>query len=530
MASPQQGYRKFTSIGDKPLSVNYSDYECTLQCEYRVSVWFATGSLVDASSPMSWGQGLFPRKSDGFLLMQCSWQRLWNSIGLTPVGQLLTRTATWLARPRAAHVGSIAACWLLSALSGPAAASTVRDITLLPHDDGVRVVIDLGSKVPFEHSTFDKPPRLIIELPDVSWQLPERRGGRDYRMVKGFQFGRLSGRSSSLIIDMKQPFEIEQVFELPPSDSSGYRIVTDLAPLPFGATMRRQRVRPPAQQTETANAQAIHRPARRPGAEPTVERTRPARSPSASNPPPPENTAPVPAPRPALQSPKRMIVIDPGHGGIDPGASGRHGTFEKNVVLAMALELRRQLVDTGRYDVILTRNDDDFVRLRDRLQIARASDGHLFLSLHADSLAKNRDVHGAAVYTLSDQASSEEAERLASIENRADILGGIDLSHHEPLVTQILIDLAQRDANGKSLKIADLLVAEIGEVTKLLRKQRQQAGFVVLKSPDMPSALVELGYLSNEKDERRLTDQDHLGDLAKAFVKAIDRYFGAPPS
>lgn len=242
------------------------------------------------------------------------------------------------------------------------------------------------------------------------------------------------------------------------------------------------------------------------------------------------STVPIPAPRPSAVPAKRMIVIDPGHGGIDPGASGRHGTYEKDVVLAMALELRRQLVDTGRYDVILTRDDDSFVRLRDRLQIARASEGHLFLSLHADSLANDKDVHGAAVYTLSDQASNEEAERLASVENRADILGGIDLSHHEPLITQILIDLAQRDANSKSLKIGELLVDEIGDVTKLLRKRRQQAGFVVLKSPDMPSALVELGYLSNEKDERRLTDQDHLADLAKGMVTAIDRYFGAPPS
>ncbi|MGI9487229.1 MAG: N-acetylmuramoyl-L-alanine amidase family protein, partial [Geminicoccaceae bacterium] len=109
-------------------------------------------------------------------------------------------------------------------------------------------------------------------------------------------------------------------------------------------------------------------------------------------------------------------------------------------------------------------------------------------------------------------------------------LGGIDLSHHEPLITQILIDLAQRDANSKSIKVGEILVDELGSVTKLLRKQRQQAGFVVLKSPDMPSALVELGYLSNEGDEKRLTDQDHLGDLAKGMVKAIDRYFGAPPS
>jgi len=164
------------------------------------------------------------------------------------------------------------------------------------------------------------------------------------------------------------------------------------------------------------------------------------------------------------------------------------------------------------------------------LQIARASEGHLFISLHADSLANADDVRGAAVYTLSNQASSEEAARLASNENRADILGGIDLSHHEPIVTQILIDLAQRDANSKSIRVADLLVEELATVAPMLRKQQQQAGFVVLKSPDMPSVLIELGYLSNRDDEKRLNDPDHLADLAGVMIDAIDRYFHGEPS
>jgi N-acetylmuramoyl-L-alanine amidase len=451
---------------------------------------------------------------------------------------------------------AVLGAFLTVALPELAAAKTVRDIKLLPHDDGVRIVIDLGSKVPFQHRTFDRPPRLVVELPDVSWQIPERRGQRAYRMVRGFQFGRLKNGVSNLIIDVDRPFEIDTVFELPPSETSGYRIVTDLAPLPPNVAMRGQRVRsnayeappvkaavprdnaklPPWRQAEQAaerqNERVQKNPA--PGERMTgiVPRERPPwrQNQTTSKGPADERTAPLPTPRPSLLPQKRIIVIDPGHGGIDPGASGKRGTYEKNVVLAMALELRRRLVNTGRYDVILTRDDDSFVRLRDRLQIARASDGHLFLSLHADSLVNNKDVRGAAVYTLSDQASSEEAERLASTENRADILGGIDLSHHEPLVTQILIDLAQRDANRKSLKVADFLVDELGEVTKLLRKQRQQAGFVVLKSPDMPSALLELGYLSNAEDERRLTNRDHLADLSKAIVKAIDRYFEAPPS
>ena len=422
----------------------------------------------------------------------------------------------------------LAAFFMAFAVSEAGAASTVRDITLLPHENGVRIVIDLGNKVPFQHRSYDHPPRLIIELPDVSWQIPERRAGRGYRMIKGFQFGRLRNDISSLIIDVDRPFEIKTVFELPPSDSSGYRIVTDLLPLPANVAMRRQRVQSKTYATE--QAAAPHRPQRRPVLAAPRQPPRAGKDRLAQASPGLARPRPAPAPRQPILPSKRMIVIDPGHGGIDPGASGQEGTFEKNVVLNMALELRRQLVNSGRYDVILTRDDDTFVRLRDRLQIARASGGHLFLSLHADSLSTNKDVRGAAVYTLSNKASNEEAERLAATENRADILGGIDLSHHEPLVTEILIDLAQRDANNKSLKIADILVSELGDVTKLLRRSRQQAGFVVLKSPDMPSALIELGYLSNVEDERRLSDQDHLGDLSKAIVKAIDRYFGAPPS
>lgn len=410
------------------------------------------------------------------------------------------------------------------------AAGTVKDVTFLPHSNGVRVVLELGRKIPFEQRTIDGPPRLVIDLPDVSWQFPKERSTRSYRFVRGFRFGRLKDGISRLVIDADRPFKIDKVFELPPSDSTGHRIVTDLVPLPIGSVMAPQQMRsaptvaaadlPPIPKAKPRNirdrSERRLADARRRDSLRLEARDR--------------NRTPLPVLRPSLRIEKRMIVLDPGHGGIDPGASGKRGTYEKNVVLAMALELRRQLLDSGRYDVVLTRSDDSFVRLRDRLHIARASSGHLFLSLHADSLAKADNVRGAAVYTLSDQASSEEAARLAGNENRADILGGIDLSHHEPIVTQILIDLAQRDANSKSLRIGDILVEELTDVTTMLRKQRQQAGFVVLKSPDMPSALIELGYLSNSKDEKRLNDPNHLSDLAGAVVDAIDRYFAGEQS
>ena len=175
--------------------------------------------------------------------------------------------------------------------------------------------------------------------------------------------------------------------------------------------------------------------------------------------------------------------------------------------------------------MIITREADQIVRLRDRLQVARESEGELFLSLHADSLVRAPEVRGASVYTLSEQASNDEAARLASNENRADILAGVDLSDQEDIVTEILIDLAQREANNQSISVAELFVSELKSVSKMARQRRSQAGFVVLKSPDMPSVLIELGYLSNAEDERALRDPDHLAQLAGAMVRAIDQYF-----
>ncbi len=467
-------------------------------------------------------------------------RRAWAGQVCSPPMAPIRQLAAWLTsgyenrallQHSLSRTGLLAAFLLFSSMGAALAAGTVRDVTLLPHGEGVRIVVDLGRKVPFEQRTLDNPPRLVLDLPDVSWQLPRQRGTRPYRFVKGFRFGQLQAGISRLVVDVDRPFKIEKVFELPRSDTSGYRIVTDLLPLPRGSAMTPERM---SSTVDVAEAKSLPP---RPVAKPRETRRpvrvydrRDGRNETRRNRQVLSERLPVPAPRPRIKLTKRMIVLDPGHGGIDPGASGKRGTFEKNVVLNMALELRRRLLDTGRYDVVMTRGDDSFVRLRDRLQIARVSEGDLFLSLHADSLAKAGKVRGAAVYTLSNQASSEEAARLAANENQADILSGIDLSHHEPIVTQILIDLAQRDANSKSLRIADVLVDELANVTTMLRKQQQQAGFVVLKSPDMPSALIELGYLSNVEDEKRLNDLDHLGDLAGAMIKAIDRYFDGEPS
>ncbi len=389
---------------------------------------------------------------------------------------------------------------LLAALPDFVRAETiVRDVRVAPYGDGTRVVIDLNRRVSFRHITLDGPPRLAIDLPDVTWQVNGNRRPTD-KLVTGFRFGRFRPGVSRVVFDIAKPFSIRRVFELPPNDKHGHRIVTDI-------------VQAGVKPDRAINGTASKTTSSKAGKETTAL-----------------VVAPPPARKPTPRRGKHTIVIDPGHGGIDPGAIGSNtGIYEKNIALAMGLELRRQLVATGRYKVVMTRDKDKVVRLRQRLDIARDSDGELFISLHADSLVKAPSVRGASVYTLSEKASSEEAARLAAKENRTDILAGVDLSGQDDIVTGILIDLAQRDAKNKAIQIAEYLVEELKTVTRLSRRKRSQAGFVVLKSPDMPSVLIELGYLSNLSDEKALADPAHLAKIAKAMVRAIDRYF-APGS
>jgi N-acetylmuramoyl-L-alanine amidase len=399
--------------------------------------------------------------------------------------------------------------WLAAAFlvgqASLASADTVRDIRVARHEGGVRVVVELSRDVPFHYTTLDDPPRLAIDLPEVAWLVPESEGMRQTG-INGYRFGLFRPGTSRLVIDVAQPFAVSRVFELP-GTPSGHRIVFDLSlgsQAPLVTLAGSDPAAPIADGTNGVLNGADHGIA--------VE--------------PEQQHAAVTAFRVPLKKPEpRVIVIDPGHGGVDPGAIGISGVHEKDVVMAMARELRRQLEATGRYQVVMTRERDHIVRLRDRIRAARESEGELFVSLHADSLVRNRAIDGALAYTLSENASTREAARLATKENRADILAGVDLSNQEDVVTAILIDLAQRDTNNKSMRFADILMGRLGAVTNLTRRRPSQAGFVVLKSPDMPSVLLELGYLSNREDERRLTDPKYLAKLAGAMVAAIDDYF-----
>ena len=219
-----------------------------------------------------------------------------------------------------------------------------------------------------------------------------------------------------------------------------------------------------------------------------------------------------------------VIVIDPGHGGVDPGAIGVSGIYEKFITLAVARDLKDALEKTGRYRVHLTRDRDVFIRLRDRISIARQFNADLFVSLHADAV-QNPQIRGLSVYTLSQNASDAEAQALAEKENKADLIAGVNLSHESADVANILIDLAQRETMNRSAGFASDIVDEVGREQALLGNTHRFAGFAVLKAPDVPSVLVEMGYLSNEAEERDLRQPQYRTKLAKSVARAIDRFF-----
>jgi N-acetylmuramoyl-L-alanine amidase len=242
---------------------------------------------------------------------------------------------------------------------------------------------------------------------------------------------------------------------------------------------------------------------------------------------PPATTAPktVPAPKPAAPpDPRPVVVIDPGHGGVDNGTqSGSEA--EKNVVLAFGLALRDRLEKSGKYRVVMTRSDDTFIPLNDRVKVARDEKAALFVSIHADALPKGEgDAEGATIYTLSDKASDAEAQRLADAENRADAIGGVNLTDEPTDVADILIDLAQRETRTFSNRFARMLMGEMKNSTRMHKRPLKSAGFRVLKAPDVPSVLVELGYVSNKGDMEHLVSETWRDKTAASMAQAINAF------
>ncbi len=352
-----------------------------------------------------------------------------------------------------------------------------------------RFVIELSDPVDVRAFTLTSPNRVVIDMPELMWRIPSDVRPSGKGAVKSYRYGLFRKGNSRFIVDLNTPVKVAEPQMLQPEGGQSFRLVIDLTPS--------------TQPEFLANAGW---PKEEPGA---------IAEPRAAVPP------------VGARGARRVIVVDAGHGGIDPGTHGQSGLLEKNLVLAVAKELRRSLEASGKYRVQLTRDSDVFIPLRERVNIARAAQGDLFVSLHADS-NDHRDIRGASVYTLSEDASDREAGILAEKENMSDAIAGVDLAGENNPVASILIDLTQRGTMNRSARFAETVIGALPAATPLLPAfPHRSAGFAVLKAPDVPAVLIELGYLTNPKDESEMATQAWRSRVAHAVALAIDAHFSA---
>ena len=392
---------------------------------------------------------------------------------------------------------------VLAALTFVAAASIVRaadvsDVRTGVHSDRTRLVIELNAQVPYKIFTLANPYRVVIDFPELDWRIPTPKAARKKGLISNYRYGLFQNANSRLVVDVRAPVVIAGHRFIPPKGRYKHRFVVDLKKVSEAAFQRSDRqiaskdwVDPGADATDMAGLNG--------GRSAHLGEGRNGRG-------------------------KRIVMIDPGHGGPDPGTISIAGVYEKAVTLRTAKIVRRILERSGRYTVVLTRKKDIYVPLRDRYRRAENSKAELFISLHADS-HRNKRLRGFSVYTLSERASDKEAAALAAHENRADAIAGIDLSRQSDAVASFLIELRQRQTMNESAIFSDLLIDELSRKVRMLRNTHRFAGFAVLKSPNIPSILIELGYLSNAQDARMLHKKTYLEKAAKAILRAADRYF-----
>lgn len=379
------------------------------------------------------------------------------------------------------------------ALEGSAQAAprgvVAKDARLAGDRERTRFIADLSKKVNVHVYALGNPYRVIVDAADVSFQMPRGIGKKQRGLVTAFRYGLFAPGKSRIVLDVGGPFLVDKTFVLEPRDDQPARLVIDLVPTDE-KTFRDKLLE--AKQARAQNA-AVPLP-----------------------------QAPM---RPADAKP--VIVLDPGHGGVDPGASSPNGVAEKEVVFKFAKRLKDKLTATGRYDVYMTRDEDTFLPLKERVAFAQKKGAGLFLSIHADYFpAEIDDARGATVYTLSEQASDAEARALATKENFSDAIAGVELpDESDEVVANILIDLAQRETKNRSVVFARSIVGKLAVKGTLHTKRLRSAGFRVLKAPDVPSVLLELGFLSNADDEKQLTSEAWRDRMAGSVTAAIDGYF-----
>jgi N-acetylmuramoyl-L-alanine amidase len=367
----------------------------------------------------------------------------------------------------------------------------VSEARLMGDETRTRFVADLTRSIDLAAFTLADPYRVVIDVPQLVFRLPAKAGESGRGLVKAFRFGLVMQGGSRIVIDVTGPVRVDKAFVLDSVEGQPARLVVDLVAVDRDSFLRNLAIENQARRASTAAPRAEREPAAK-------------------------NTDPRP-----------LVVLDPGHGGLDSGTiAPSTGDNEKTIVLDFALKLRDKLEKTGKYRVAMTRSDDHFVPLADRVRFARTNQAALLISIHTDALA-HRDTkgHGATVYTLSENASDAEAARLADAENRADLIAGVDLSAEPDDVTDILIDLAQRETKTFSVQFARGLVSEFRTSARLNERPLKSAGFRVLTAPDVPSVLIELGFVTNPQDLKLLTSDAWRARVADSMLHAIHTFF-----
>ncbi|WP_011581047.1 N-acetylmuramoyl-L-alanine amidase [Chelativorans sp. BNC1] len=382
--------------------------------------------------------------------------------------------------------------FLLTAFWGPPAfAQAVQPLVAYDHTmagdaNRVRIVLNFDRKPEVNWFLLRAPHRLVVDFPETDFGIEEKET-EPRGLISRVRYGRMAPGHSRMIYTMPGPFKVEEVSVLKNETSPGYRMIADIVSASesdFESAMRERLAAAP----DAGTAKEVVKQ------KPTDDRF--------------------------------MIAIDPGHGGIDGGARGVSGTFEKTITLTFAQELKKSLEATGKYNVVLTRNEDVFLRLDERVRIARENEADLLISIHADAISM-RDFRGATVYTLSDRASDAEAAATAARENLSDELAGLTAEEEQDHVADILFDLIRRETHAFSIHFARTLLDSLGETVHLVGNPLRSAGFLVLKAPDVPSVLVELGYLSNPEDEKQMKDPAWRAKAVDSILRAINIFAAA---
>ncbi len=411
-----------------------------------------------------------------------------------------------------------AAFALLVSPAGLAASRSILAVRIWPALDYTRVTLEHEDVLAVSHMVVKDPERLVLDLEGVEFNsvlqsLPQRISEND-PYIRAIRAGRYKPGVVRVVIDLKVEIR-PQVFTLKPVGDYAHRLVVDLYPLepadPLMALFQRSEVE------DQFGAEDAPPPPHDARSELRSERQAEGRGRAER----PEERLPI----------ARMVtvVLDPGHGGEDPGAVGRGGSYEKNVTLQVARRLKARIEGEKGMRCVLTRDADFFIPLHHRVAKARRMQADLFVSIHADAFIKPT-ARGSSVFVLSENGASSTAARwLAQRENAADLIGGVNVGVKDPYLARTLLDLSQTATINDSLKLGRAVLSELGNVNTLHKAQVEQAGFAVLKAPDIPSILVETAFISNPEEEKRLNDEAYQGRIADAVLRGVKRYFAKNP-